>query len=151
MTLALLGLLVELAGFTPVFAAEGERPEEALARVRPTLVVLIDDTLDAARSDVFFARAAQRRVALAVFPGRTSRREQKTRIGERGIPYFELPTDAADLARTIRARGDRVPIVMVSGFVDPLHDIEIEGLSLLQKPLDGDSLVSAVEAALRSR
>jgi len=56
-----------------------------------------------------------------------------------------------DLARTIRARGDRVPIVMVSGFVDPLHDIEIEGLSLLQKPLDGDSLVSAVEAALRSR
>jgi len=102
MTLALLGLLVELAGFTPVFAAEGERPEEALARVRPTLVVLIDDTLDAARSDVFFARAAQRRVALAVFPGRTSRREQKTRIGERGIPYFELPTDAADLARVIR-------------------------------------------------
>jgi DNA-binding response OmpR family regulator len=55
-----------------------------------------------------------------------------------------------DLARTIRARGDRVPIVMVSGYVDPLHDIEIEGLSLLQKPLESDALVSAVEAALRS-
>jgi hypothetical protein len=102
MTLALLGLLVELAGFTPIFAAEGERPEDALARVRPTLVVLVDDTLDAARSDMFFARAAQRRVALAVFPGRASRRELKTRTGERGIPYFELPTDAADLARVIR-------------------------------------------------
>lgn len=102
MTLALLGLLVELAGFTPVFAAEGERPEDALARVRPALVVLIDDTLDAARSDVFFARAAQRRVALAVFPGKGSRREVRTRTGERGIPYFEIPADAADLARVIR-------------------------------------------------
>ena len=102
MTLALVGLLVELAGFTPLFAAEDERPEEALARARPTLVVLIDDTLDAARSDVFFARAAQRRVALAVFPGKGSRREMKPRTGERGIPYFELPTDAAGLARVIR-------------------------------------------------
>lgn len=102
MTLALLGLLVELAGFNPVFAEEGERPEDALARVRPTLVVLIDDTLDAARSDVFFARAAQRRVALAIFPGKGSRRDLMTRTGERGIPYFALPTDAADLARVIR-------------------------------------------------
>ena len=56
-----------------------------------------------------------------------------------------------ELARTIRARGDLVPIVMVSGFVDPLDDIEIAGLSLLQKPLAGDALVAAVETALRAR
>jgi PAS domain S-box-containing protein len=56
-----------------------------------------------------------------------------------------------DLARTLRARGDGVPIVMVSGFVDPLDDLEIAGLSLLQKPLDGDALVAAVEAALDKR
>jgi len=56
-----------------------------------------------------------------------------------------------ELARTIRARGDLVPIVMVSGFVDPLDDVEISGLSLLQKPLDGDTLVAAVESALRGR
>jgi PAS domain S-box-containing protein len=56
-----------------------------------------------------------------------------------------------DLARALRARGDLVPIVMVSGFVDPLDDLEIAGLSLLQKPLDGDTLVAAVESALRSR
>lgn len=102
MALALLGLLVELANYTPIFAEEGERPEDALARARPILVVLIDDTLEAARSDVFFARAAQQRAPLAIFPGRSSRREIMTRIGERGIPYFELPTDAADLARVIR-------------------------------------------------
>ena len=102
MGLALLGLFVELASYTPIFAGEGERPEEAVARARPVLVVLIDDTLEAARSDVFFARAAQQRVPIAIFPGRTSRREIMTRIGERGIPYFEIPTDAADLARVIR-------------------------------------------------
>ena len=102
MGLALLGLLVELANYTPIFAAEGERPEDALARARPVLVVLIDDTLEAARSDVFFARAAQQRAAVAIFPGKGSRRELMGRIGERGIPYFEIPTDAADLARVIR-------------------------------------------------
>jgi CheY-like chemotaxis protein len=57
--------------------------------------------------------------------------------------------DGRELARTIRARGDQVPIVMVSGFVDPQHTLEIEGLSLLQKPLDGDALVTAVESALK--
>jgi hypothetical protein len=102
MALALLGLLVELADYTPTFAQEGERPEDALARARPVLVVLIDDTLEAARSDVFFARAAQQRAPIAIFPGRSSSRELMTRIGERGIPYFEIPTDAADLARVIR-------------------------------------------------
>lgn len=102
MALALLGLLVELANYTPIFAGENERPEDALARVRPVLVVLIDDTLEAVRSDVFFARAAQQRAAIAVFSGRTSRRELMTRIGERGIPYFDLPIDGADLGRVIR-------------------------------------------------
>lgn len=101
-TLALLGLLVELANFTPIFAEKGERPEDALARPRPVLVALIDDTLEAARSDVFFAHAAQRRAALAIFPGKRSRRELMHRIGERGIPYFELPIEVADLARVIR-------------------------------------------------
>ena len=56
-----------------------------------------------------------------------------------------------ELARALRTRGDAVPIVMVSGFVDPLDDLEIAGLSLLQKPLDGDTLIAAVEAALDSR
>lgn len=103
MTLALLGLLVELAELTPVFAEEGERPEDALARVRPAFVVVLDDTLDAARSDLFFARAAQRKVGLAIFAGRGSRRDLADSIGQRGIPWFELPTDVENLARIIRA------------------------------------------------
>ena len=102
MALALLGLLVELANYTPIFAATDERPEDALTRARSVAVVLIDDTLEAARSDVFFARAAQQRAAIAIFPGKGSRRELMARIGERGIPYFEIPTEAAELARVIR-------------------------------------------------
>ena len=102
MALALLGLLVELANFTPIFARADERAEDALARARPLVVVLIDDTLEAARSDVFFARAAQQRAPIAIFPGKTSRRELMTRFGERGIPYFDIPSEAADLARVIR-------------------------------------------------
>jgi hypothetical protein len=103
MTLALVGMLLELANVVPAFAAAGERPEDALARVRPVLVVLVDDMLDAARSDMFFARAAQRRVALAVFPGKTSRGDLRNAIGERGIPWLDLPTDVASLARVIQS------------------------------------------------
>jgi len=102
MALALIGLLVELADFTPVFAEEGERPEDALNRVRPAFVVVLDDTLEAARSDLFFARAAQRKVAIAIFAGRGSARELAPAIGARGIPYFELPIDVDNLARVLR-------------------------------------------------
>lgn len=102
MTLALLGLLVELADFVPAFAEEGERPEDALSRVRPAFVVVLDDTIDAARSDLFFARAAQRKVGLAIFSGKGSARDLADGIGARGIPYFALPTDVDNLARIIR-------------------------------------------------
>lgn len=97
-----MGLLVELADFTPMFAANDERPEDAVARARPGVVALIDDSLDAARSDIFFARAAQQRMPVAFFAGRGSRGELKTRIAERGIPYLELPAHAAELAQVIR-------------------------------------------------
>lgn len=103
MTLALVGMLVELAGFAPAFAAPGERADDAIRRVRPLLVVLLDDTSAAARSDLFFARAAQRRVALAVFPGKGSSRELLALMGERGIPWFELPVDVENLTHAINS------------------------------------------------
>ena len=103
MTLALVGMLVELAGFAPAFAAPGERADDAITRVRPVLVVLLDDTSAATRSDLFFAGAAQRRVALAVFPGRGSSRELLALMGERGIPWFELPVDVENMTRAINS------------------------------------------------
>lgn len=103
---ALLGMLIELAGLAPVFARADERPEEAIARVRPHTVVLVDGALEAARSDLFFAAAARARVAMAVFVA--------PRAGEplapvapvavaRGIPRCDFPTSVAALERMLEA------------------------------------------------
>ena len=100
MSAALLGLLLELASYRPVFSADGERPEDAIARVRPLFVVLVDGGLDATRSDIFFARAAQQEIGIAVFtaPGR----EVAPRLRERGIVVFELPLESTSVDQVIR-------------------------------------------------
>ena len=103
---ALLGMLLELEQFEPVFAEPDETPEDAIARVRPLLVVLLDGDLDAARSDLFFARAAKRGIRVVLFQppgGGTHARE----IAEaRALPWFTLPIDRANLARIL---GDGTP------------------------------------------
>ncbi|HEY0995647.1 MAG TPA: hypothetical protein VGD77_06635 [Gemmatimonadaceae bacterium] len=104
MVAALVGFLVELSGFTPAFAEPGEAPEAALRRVRPVLVALLDAELDEAGSDLFFALAAKRKVALALFasPDRTDLRLPE-RAARRGIPSFTLPTDAGRLTDVVSA------------------------------------------------
>lgn len=100
MSAALLGLLLELASYRPVFSADGERPEDAIARIRPLFVVLVDGGLDASRSDIFFARAAQQQVGIAIFtaPGRAA----EVRVRERGIVVFELPLESTSVDQVIR-------------------------------------------------
>ena len=95
---ALVGMLVELIGFDPAFAESGERPEEALRRVRPLLVVLLDAQLDAARSDLFFAHAAKRKVGLAVFGPTGSERQLAAIARQRGVPWVEVPAASSAFA-----------------------------------------------------
>lgn len=95
---ALVGMLVELVGFVPAFAEAGERPEEALRRVRPLLVVLLDAQLDAARSDLFFAQAAKRKVGLAVFGPTGSERQLAAIARQRGVPWVEVPASSEAFA-----------------------------------------------------
>jgi PAS domain S-box-containing protein len=134
-------------------AGSGERggtSERRRAGAPGTRVLLVEDDdhvrtatrrmLVAAGYDV--TDAADGRAALERYEGAEPR--FAVIVTDMSMPVM----DGRELARTIRARGDRVPIVMVSGFVDPLHALDIEGLSLLQKPLDGDALVTAVESAL---
>jgi hypothetical protein len=64
---ALIGMLLEMEDFEPEFAQPDERPEDALSRLRPPLVIVIDCGLDAARSDLFFARAAAARARVVLF------------------------------------------------------------------------------------
>ena len=116
MIAALLGMFAELTQHTPAFPRPDERPEDALQRVRPLLVVVLDSALDAARSDLFFARAAKRRVGLVLLGDRDGTRALADMAQPRGIPWLELPADfqafrealqAGAEARWWRAGGDR--------------------------------------------
>src|ERR1043165_5951563 len=52
MTAALVGWYVELARLEPAYADPGEHPDQAVARVKPILVLLIDSELEAGLSDL---------------------------------------------------------------------------------------------------
>ena len=105
---AFLGMFVELARYTPAFARAGERPEDAVARVRPLAVVLLDDALDAAQSDLFFAAAARARVGLAIFGAPRSSRALAPQAIARHVPVFDFPATLADLERVLdTARGSQ--------------------------------------------
>lgn len=100
MTGALLGMLVELSQLEPVFADPSERPEDALARHLPLLVVVADGDIDRFKSDLFIARAQHRGIGVVVF-GRPSNVETAAWAKERGLQYLELPTDAEVFGRIL--------------------------------------------------
>lgn len=100
MTGALLGMLVELSQLEPVFAGTNERPEEALTRHVPLLVIIADGDVDSFRSDLFLARAQHRGIGVVVF-GISHRGETPSWAQERGLQYLELPTDAEAFGRIL--------------------------------------------------
>jgi len=100
MTGALLGMLVELSQLEPVFADGDERPEEALNRHVPLLVIIADGDVDAFKSDLFLARAQHRGINVVVF-GVSHRGGTPVWAKERGLPYLELPTDAEAFGRIL--------------------------------------------------
>ena len=108
MTGALLGMLVELAQLEAVFADPSERPEDALNRHVPLLVIIADGQIDAFKSDLFLARAQHRGIGVVVF-GQPTHRATATWAAERGLPYLELPTDAEAFGRILdqATRSDR--------------------------------------------
>ena len=97
---ALLALLMELDGYTVDFPRSGERPEDAIARLHPPLVVCADGGLPEAGSDLFLARASKRGhvVLFSVLELAPLVRE---RAEKRGFPFFELPVDRDTLARVL--------------------------------------------------
>jgi hypothetical protein len=100
MTGALLGMLVELAQLEPVFANPDERPEDAVTRLLPLLVVMADGDVDRFRSDLFLARAQHRGIGVVVF-GTTRHPEIESWARERGLQYLRLPTDAEIFGRLL--------------------------------------------------
>lgn len=100
MTGALLGMLVELAQLEPVFALPTERPEDALARHLPLLVIIADGQIDSYTSDLFLARAQHRGIGVVVF-AHQNHVEMKDWAVQRGLSFLQLPTDSEDFGRIL--------------------------------------------------
>jgi hypothetical protein len=133
MTGALLGMLVELSQLEPVFAGPAERPEDALARHLPLLVIITDGDIDAFKSDLFIARAQHRGIGVVVF-GRQSSNATAEWAKERGLPYLELPTDAEAFGRILdqATRHDRRSRLMGDRRRQPHTERSPDGTLILQ-------------------
>lgn len=101
MAAALLGMLLELEGYEPAFALEGESADGALARVRPLLVALVDQALDVARSDIFLAKAARWQIGVVLFGAEGSAGAPPPWATARRVPWFRMPVEGPELRRAI--------------------------------------------------
>jgi hypothetical protein len=97
---ALVGMLLELEKYEPAFALRDEPPEEAIRRVRPLLVLLLDGAFEEASSDVFHARLKGTPVVLFATPKNEG--AVRTVANDRSLPWFTMPVDRQTLARAIR-------------------------------------------------
>ena len=133
MTGALLGMLVELSQLEPVFADPSERPEDALARHLPLLVIITDGDIDTFKSDLFIARAQHRGIGVVVF-GRSSTDGAREWAKERGLPYLQLPTDAEAFGRILdqATRQDRRSRLVGDRRRQPLVERSADGTLILQ-------------------
>jgi hypothetical protein len=97
MLAALVGALVELTQLRAAFLEPDERPEDALARVKPLVAILVDAQTDDAASDLFLARARRRGIRVLMFGpvAAVARREAWAR--RTGVPVFRLPEGVAAL------------------------------------------------------
>lgn len=94
---ALVGLLLELEDYEPVFAAPDERPAEAVRRLRPPLIVVLDGQLPEAQSDLFFARCAQDGASVCLFSEPVAAAEVRAAARARRLAFFSMPVDRHDL------------------------------------------------------
>ena len=94
---ALLAAAAELAGYTPVFPRDRERPRDALLRTRPA-VVLVDCDHDGACTEEFFGPAMMMNAGVAIFSSSRSRRTLEPIAVEFGVTTFSLPMEFDQLA-----------------------------------------------------
>lgn len=97
---ALVGLLLELDKYEPAFALPNESPEEAVRRVRPFLVLLLDGAFEEAASDVFHARL--KGIPVVLFATPSNEAAVRTVANQRNLPWFTMPVDRETLVRAIR-------------------------------------------------
>ncbi|MFL5576720.1 MAG: hypothetical protein ACJ79S_12205 [Gemmatimonadaceae bacterium] len=101
MIAALLGALVELAGYRPAFADPGELPEAAVARMRPDLVLLDSDHPSASREALYRAAAASSS-GLVLFGSTLNADETERFAAFRGAKWLSLPIGYHGFAERMR-------------------------------------------------
>lgn len=99
---ALIGMLLELEAYEPVFAEPDEHYADAIRRVRPPLVVILDGESDDARSDLFYARAAQTGARIVLFSEPVAAEAVREAARERRLPFFAMPVDRATLGTVLK-------------------------------------------------
>ena len=90
---ALVGMLLELEDYEPVFPAPDERPEDAIRRLRPPLIVVLDGQLPEASSDLFHLRCTQSGARVCLFGEPLVVDEVRAAARARGIGFFAMPGD----------------------------------------------------------
>ena len=98
---ALVGMLLELEDYEPVFAAPDERAEDAIRRLRPRLIVVLDGQLPEARSDLFYARCAQSGARVCLFSEPVAADEVRAAARARRVGFFTMPVDRRDLGAAL--------------------------------------------------
>jgi DNA-binding NtrC family response regulator len=92
---ALMGALVELSGFRPVFPAADERPLDAIARAGAQLVLLDCEHEVAAQEDIY-RRADDAGSRVLLFSAARTARELELFAGRWSRPSFALPLGPAE-------------------------------------------------------
>lgn len=89
---ALLGALVELAGYSPCFPKANERPAAAIDRLAPA-IVLLDAGHDAALDDEVYHFAGASGATLCLFGHRHDLLRVSLLASRRGVRSFAVPVD----------------------------------------------------------
>ena len=98
---ALVGMLLELENYEPVFAAPDERPEDAIRRLRPPLIVVLDGQMPEASSDLFHARCTQSGARVCLFSEPLAVDVVRAAARARGVGFFAMPVDRRELASAL--------------------------------------------------
>lgn len=101
MIAALLGALIELAGYRPVFAEPGEAPDSAVTRLRAQLI-LLDCDHACANGEAVYRSAAGAGSRLMMFGSTLNAGETERFAVRRGARWLSLPIGYHAFAERVR-------------------------------------------------
>ena len=124
---ALVGSVVELTRLRAAFPHANERAEDALARVKPLIAILIDAVADEAESDIFLARARKKGVHVMVFGAAGSTLHRRAWAEAHKVPIYTLPDQVAALETELKR--------IATGAGQSSRSFERRGKNAISRPL----------------